>query len=278
MKSVRRPLLLSRATFATWLAVAFALVAGTALLSAFSTYNVASADQRAVEADRALNAASEMLVSLDEMELAAQVYTTNADRNFLPAYEKSREFLAVDFTELRHQLEERGHVTTLLRELQAQVIEKIQEIEQSVRATTTTGQPHSTSTAERVASARRSADIRELAHTLQREEFAGVADGSAGAVARARTLQAVNFLLVAVAIVLSLGAAWYLFQGRRESDSLLTVCAWTQRVRWQGRWLSFEDFLAKRYNVICTHGISDEALARMHVELQEELPAEALAR
>jgi CHASE3 domain sensor protein len=278
MKSVRRPILLSRSTFAAWLAVAFGLVAGTALLSAFSTYNVASADQRAVEADRALNAASEMLVSLDEMEVAAQVYTSSADRNLLPPYEKSREFLALDFTELRRQLEERGPVSPVFRSLQAMVIAKIQEIDQGVQATTATAQPYLAATAERVAAARRSADIRELAHTLQREEFAEVADGSATAVARARSLQAVNLLLVAVAIALALAAAWFLFQGRRESDGLVTVCAWTHRVRWQGTWLSFEDFLTTRYNVMCTHGISDDALARMHGELKEELPAEALSR
>lgn len=42
-------------------------------------------------------------------------------------------------------------------------------------------------------------------------------------------------------------------------NNLVTVCAWTQRVLDQGKWVRFEEFLDKRLNISITHGISEEA-------------------
>lgn len=41
--------------------------------------------------------------------------------------------------------------------------------------------------------------------------------------------------------------------------NLVTVCAWTQRVLDQGKWVRFEEFLDKRLNISITHGISEDA-------------------
>lgn len=42
-------------------------------------------------------------------------------------------------------------------------------------------------------------------------------------------------------------------------NNLVTVCAWTQRVLDQGKWVRFEEFLDKRLNISITHGISEDA-------------------
>lgn len=41
--------------------------------------------------------------------------------------------------------------------------------------------------------------------------------------------------------------------------NLVTVCAWTQRVLDEGKWVRLEEFLEKRLNISITHGISDGA-------------------
>lgn len=275
MSQVRRPLLLSRSTVVAALVVSFSLLAGISVLIAFSSRDVAVSDERAAEIDRTLDATARMLVSLDELEAAARVYTAKADPNFLPAYEKAREALAIDFTALRMRVEAEDRLTPLFQELQTCIIEKMQEMEGLVGRVKADGAAPAPSAVVRTRDTHLSADIRELAHALQRQEFAAVADESAEAAARARTLNSVSFVLIAATIVTALLAAWWLQRGRRDGENLITICAWTQRVRWQGRWVSFEDYLAKRFNVFCTHGICDEALARMHTELKDDpLPAE----
>ncbi len=46
----------------------------------------------------------------------------------------------------------------------------------------------------------------------------------------------------------------------RRDDRWVTICAWTRRIQWRGRWLTVEDFLEQRFRVRSTHGIcADEA-------------------
>lgn len=56
---------------------------------------------------------------------------------------------------------------------------------------------------------------------------------------------------------------------RALQTNLVTVCAWTQRVLDQGKWVRFEEFLDKRLNISITHGISDEAAAEELQSLED---------
>lgn len=46
---------------------------------------------------------------------------------------------------------------------------------------------------------------------------------------------------------------------RRLEESLVTMCAWTRRVRVDGRWVSVEEYLRDRFGVRVSHGISEDA-------------------
>jgi hypothetical protein len=39
-------------------------------------------------------------------------------------------------------------------------------------------------------------------------------------------------------------------------QSLVTVCAWSRTVEYEGEWISFEKYLLRRFNVNTSHGIS----------------------
>jgi hypothetical protein len=48
-----------------------------------------------------------------------------------------------------------------------------------------------------------------------------------------------------------------LTKGLEERVSgLLTVCAWSHTVKYEGEWISFEQYLKRRFNIDTTHGIS----------------------
>ncbi|MFH1496767.1 MAG: hypothetical protein ABII82_02975 [Verrucomicrobiota bacterium] len=65
--------------------------------------------------------------------------------------------------------------------------------------------------------------------------------------------------LIALAIALGLIAVWQLGRRMNELETFITVCAWTKRVKYEGRWVPFEEFLEKRFQLKLSHGISDEA-------------------
>jgi hypothetical protein len=43
---------------------------------------------------------------------------------------------------------------------------------------------------------------------------------------------------------------------RQRVETLVTVCAWSRTVEYEGEWISFEKYLLKRFNVNTSHGIS----------------------
>ena len=45
----------------------------------------------------------------------------------------------------------------------------------------------------------------------------------------------------------------------RQLQSIITICAWTQRVNFNGKWMPMEEFLWRRFRVKVSHGISEEA-------------------
>ena len=42
-------------------------------------------------------------------------------------------------------------------------------------------------------------------------------------------------------------------------QNIISVCAWTQRVNYRGKWMRMEEFLWERFRVKVSHGISEEA-------------------
>lgn len=53
----------------------------------------------------------------------------------------------------------------------------------------------------------------------------------------------------------------------RLQEGLVTVCAWTKKVRVGDEWKSVEEFLTERLHLKLSHGISEEALGQMRGEL-----------
>lgn len=50
-----------------------------------------------------------------------------------------------------------------------------------------------------------------------------------------------------------------LVEAERMRSEIQTVCAWTNRIKDEGKWISFEEFMAKHYGLRFSHGISEEA-------------------
>jgi len=55
---------------------------------------------------------------------------------------------------------------------------------------------------------------------------------------------------------------------------MVTICAWTRRIRDHGHWVSFEEFMEKRLHVPVTHGISEEAADLLKKDTGQLFPPE----
>ncbi len=108
--------------------------------------------------------------------------------------------------------------------------------------------------------------LREKLHVLEENELAELNTRSALVTRHARQFQIASLGLITLAVALTLAVARLLFLRVRELETLITVCAWTNRVKYEGEWISFERYLHKRFNLRFTHGMSEEATRKLMME------------
>jgi CHASE3 domain sensor protein len=94
---------------------------------------------------------------------------------------------------------------------------------------------------------------------------------------RARQKALVNDLRQADMISVGLSGALFLMliallviaRGAEHYRNLVTLCAWTRSVEFNGEWISFEEYLRRKFNISATHGISPDALSQIDVRLEQ---------
>ncbi|MGA8659958.1 MAG: CHASE3 domain-containing protein [Chthoniobacterales bacterium] len=70
--------------------------------------------------------------------------------------------------------------------------------------------------------------------------------------------ETMSSVLLGVTAVVAIGAG-ILLRRIQRLQSIITICAWTQRVNYNGKWMQMDEFLWKRFRVRVSHGISEEA-------------------
>lgn len=100
-------------------------------------------------------------------------------------------------------------------------------------------------------------------------ELSRLALDSAAITQRAEHFQRISVWLLALACCLGGAGALLLKRRMHQLEDMITVCAWTKRVRFNNKWVSFEDYLHARFNLQFTHGISEEALVKIRKETEE---------
>ena len=51
-----------------------------------------------------------------------------------------------------------------------------------------------------------------------------------------------------------------------STDDLVTMCAWTKTVKYEGEWVSFERYLERRFGLMTSHGISPKGVAAIEAD------------
>lgn len=65
----------------------------------------------------------------------------------------------------------------------------------------------------------------------------------------------------------TIGSLSQVFQGATRSadfEKLVTVCAWSRKIKVDGKWVTFEEFLVDNLGVRITHGIDPESARTLH--------------
>src|ERR1700675_4980036 len=100
--------------------------------------------------------------------------------------------------------------------------------------------------------------IRSIVAEMQVTEDETLADRKRTNENRFNTSDAVStgLLVLSATVVIYAGV---LVLRIRQLQSIITICAWTQKVNFNGKWMPMEEFLWRRFRVKVSHGISEEA-------------------
>jgi CHASE3 domain sensor protein len=261
-----RALILSRPAVIAILAAAFGLVLATGLLTALSTQNLAMADQRAAQAQRTLGLSLQFLTTLSDASVAARSAILTNELRARTHYDVARGQHRAELAALMREFRDRPDLGPVFFELRRLAEARFAEFDAALDLLHARGSLPALAALDAAETAHPADEIRPLLAVLQRQEFNELMEQTALASGRADTIRAFNLGLLLVAVACAAGVGHWLLTRVRDLEHMVTVCAWTRRVLWQGRWISFEEYLVQRFDVRCTHGICDEAAARMKAD------------
>jgi CHASE3 domain sensor protein len=72
---------------------------------------------------------------------------------------------------------------------------------------------------------------------------------------------------LATALAVMLIALLVIARGAEHYRNLVTLCAWTRLVEYEGEWISFEEYLRRKFDISTTHAISPDALSQLEIGL-----------
>lgn len=145
-----------------------------------------------------------------------------------------------------------------LQQLRSLVARKFAEIDETVRLKLS-GQSEQ---ALELINSNQGIDLMQAVHTtlqsMQDDENQLLAKRQEMNEAKLGLQETMSSVLLGVTAVVATGAGVLLLR-IQQLQSIITICAWTQRVNYNGKWMRMEEFLWKRFRVKVSHGISEEA-------------------
>jgi len=78
--------------------------------------------------------------------------------------------------------------------------------------------------------------------------------------------QTVSLILVGVTAITLIAIIAILLR-LEHLRQIVTVCAWTGQVKFEGEWIRLEDYLKRRFGISVSHGLSKEAASKMIQEI-----------
>ena len=103
-------------------------------------------------------------------------------------------------------------------------------------------------------------------HTVQR----GLLQEREEAYQRTARVNADRSLLLIVVGIGFIVVIYLLLRRLERMQSMVTICAWSKLIEYEGEWLSVEEYLSRRLNAQVTHGISRIEAEKMLRLLEEE--------
>lgn len=76
--------------------------------------------------------------------------------------------------------------------------------------------------------------------------------------------------LIGIIGTISIWLTWYYATKSNSIRDMLVICAWTHRVKADGKWVPLEEFFTNQLGYAVSHGLSEARLVQMRQEIDTE--------
>jgi CHASE3 domain sensor protein len=195
---------------------------------------------------------------LDELQAGETGFLLTGDQSYLRAHQFSYDDTSVRLADLNAlyanrsaQLERWNRLRPLVEAKLAQYREvtALKKAGQDDKALQLANGDSSTSIIDRIRSTIGEMQLAEDATLTERKRSNEVKLNASDAVSTGLLILSATVIIYASVLILRI----------RQLQSIITICAWTQKVNFNGKWMPMEEFLWRRFRVKVSHGISEEA-------------------
>ena len=205
---------------------------------------------------------------MSEAEAGQRGYLLTGKESFLAPYTAATVDVRTRLANLRRLVSDNSAQLRRLLIIESLSRAKLAELDSTIRleragkrdlalGTVRTARSDSLMTAIRSGLQSMTADEANLLRSRQRALVTELRHGDMISVGLAAGL----FVMLIALLVIARGAEHY--------RNLVTLCAWTRSVEYEGEWISFEEYLRRKFNISATHGISPDALSEIQLGLEE---------
>jgi CHASE3 domain sensor protein len=195
---------------------------------------------------------------LDELQAGETGFLLTGDQSYLRAHQFSYDDTSVRLADLNAlyanrsaQLERWNRLRPLVEAKLAQYREvtALKKAGQDDKALQLANGDSSTSIIDRIRSTIGEMQLAEDATLTERKRTNEAKLNASDAVSTGLLILSASVVIYASVLILRI----------RQLQSIITICAWTQKVNFNGKWMPMEEFLWRRFRVKVSHGISEEA-------------------
>jgi CHASE3 domain sensor protein len=258
-----RPILLSFGLASTALVMCALLLLewrdGTAAVESFEWVSGSLENQRELATVEA---------RMSEAESGERGYLLTGQPGFLAPYSVATNEIRTRLLNLRHLMADNPGQLRRLLIIDSLSRAKLTELDSAIKLERAGKHDLAVSIVRNNKSDRVMTSIRSGLQSMTADEASLLRDRQQSLVAELRRGDMIS-LGLAVALALMLIALLVIARGAEHYRNLVTLCAWTRSVEYEGEWISFEEYLRRKFGISSTHGISPEALSQLQVALEE---------
>lgn len=196
-----------------------------------------------------------LLVSLTDAESSQRGFVLTRQENFLDSYHEGVPAIGPRLATLRALTIDNSVQIENVRQLQPLLDQKLEFMEKTI-ALEKVGQPDQAMAMITAGTGKKLMDgIRAVLTKMTQEEKGLLGQRQQQLNDRIRLARTILWGLVVVA-GLCAATVIVLLQRLSKAQVLVNVCAWSRTIEFNGEWISFEEYLKRRFNIDTSHGIS----------------------